>query len=227
MDRKPVDYGQYSILVIEDQPFVRRTIMQILSQIGFRSIAEADNGETGMQECIRTAPDVIVCDIDMKPVSGLQFLAELRASAEVRNRRTPVVFLTNHTESEIVKKAMALGVNGFGVKPPSFGALKERVDRLLDRGGLWAVVGQRFVPGINDALASYVFGAFGVPLWQMAAGAFIGSAPKAFVYTAVGASLGEFSAPLLATAIVVWCVTAVLGAFAAHRGWRHWRDSHQ
>ena len=131
MDTKPVDYGQYSILVIEEQPFVRRTIMQILSQIGFRSIAEADNGETGMQECIRTAPDVIVCDIDMKPVSGLQFLAELRASAEVRNRRTPVVFLTNHTESEIVKKAMALGVNGFVVKPPSFGALKERVDRLL------------------------------------------------------------------------------------------------
>ncbi|QCO15859.1 response regulator [Azospirillum brasilense] len=131
MDRKPVDYGQYSILVIEDQPFVRRTIMQILSQIGFRSIAEADNGETGMRECIRTTPDVIVCDIDMKPVSGLQFLAELRASAEVRNRRTPVVFLTNHTESEIVKKAMSLGVNGFVVKPPSFGALKERVDRLL------------------------------------------------------------------------------------------------
>ena len=131
MDRKPVDYGQFSILVIEDQPFVRRTIMQILSQIGFRSIAEADNGETGMQECIRSTPDVIVCDIDMKPVAGLQFLAELRASAEVRNRRTPVVFLTNHTESEIVKKAMALGVNGFVVKPPSFGALKERVDRLL------------------------------------------------------------------------------------------------
>ncbi|ALJ34826.1 response regulator [Azospirillum brasilense] len=131
MDRKPVDYGQYSILVIEDQPFVRRTIMQILSQIGFRSIAEADNGETGMRECIRATPDVIVCDIDMKPVSGLQFLAELRASAEVRNRRTPVVFLTNHTESEIVKKAMSLGVNGFVVKPPSFGALKERVDRLL------------------------------------------------------------------------------------------------
>lgn len=131
MDKKAVDYDQYKILVIEDQPFVRRTIMQILTQIGFRSIAEADNGETGMQECIRSAPDIIVCDIDMKPVSGLQFLAQLRSSGEVRNTRTPVVFLTNHTESEIVKKAMALGVNGFVVKPPSFGALKERVDRLL------------------------------------------------------------------------------------------------
>ncbi|WP_448205801.1 response regulator [Azospirillum sp. sgz302134] len=131
MDKKAVEYDQYKILVIEDQPFVRRTIMQILMQIGFRSIAEADNGETGMQECIRSNPDIIVCDIDMKPVSGLQFLAQLRASAEVKNNRTPVVFLTNHTESEIVKKAMALGVNGFVVKPPSFGALKERVDRLL------------------------------------------------------------------------------------------------
>ncbi len=131
MDQKTVDYEKFTILVIEDQPFVRRTIMQILMQIGFRKIAEADNGETGMQECIRTNPDLIVCDIDMKPVSGLQFLAQLRASFEVRNTRTPVVFLTNHTESEIVKKAMALGVNGFVVKPPSIGALKERVDRLL------------------------------------------------------------------------------------------------
>ncbi|CAA0138343.1 TVP38/TMEM64 family membrane protein [Mycolicibacterium vanbaalenii] len=98
-----------------------------------------------------------------------------------------------------------------------------RIDGLIERGGLWAVVGQRFVPGISDALASYAFGAFGVPLWQMVVGAFIGSAPRAFVYTAVGASIGEFSAPLAYSAIAVWCVTAVLGAFAAHRGWRSWR----
>ncbi|MCV7056111.1 TVP38/TMEM64 family protein [Mycolicibacterium gilvum] len=99
----------------------------------------------------------------------------------------------------------------------------EQVDRLIERGGLWAVVGQRFVPGISDSLASYAFGAFGVPLWQMAAGAFIGSMPRAFVYTVVGSSIGEFSAPLAFAAAAVWCVTAVIGAFAAHRGWRRWR----
>ncbi len=131
MDKQPVDYARYSLLVIEDQPFVRRTIMQIMVQIGFRTLAEADNGESGMRECIRANPDLIVCDIDMKPVSGLQFLEQLRSSTEVANPRAPVVFLTNHTESEIVKQAMALGVNGFVVKPPSFAALKERVDRLL------------------------------------------------------------------------------------------------
>ncbi len=99
----------------------------------------------------------------------------------------------------------------------------ERLDALIDRGGLWAVVGQRFVPGISDALASYAFGAFGVPLWQMAAGAFIGSAPRAFVYTALGASIGDLSAPLAYTAIAVWCVTAIIGAFAARHGYRQWR----
>lgn len=98
-----------------------------------------------------------------------------------------------------------------------------RVDGLIDRGGLWAVVGQRFVPGISDALASYAFGAFGVPLWQMAVGAFIGSVPRAFVYTALGASIGNRSPLLAYTAIAVWCVTAIVGAFAARHGFRKWR----
>ena len=99
----------------------------------------------------------------------------------------------------------------------------DRLDQQVQRRGLWAVVGQRFIPGVSDALASYAFGAFGVPLWQMAIGALIGSAPRAFVYTALGASIGDLSAALAYSAIAVWCVTAVIGAFAAHRGYRAWR----
>lgn len=102
----------------------------------------------------------------------------------------------------------------------------ERADLLdaqIERRGLWAVVGQRLIPGISDALASYAFGAFGIPVWQMAVGAFIGSVPRAFVYTALGASIGDLSSPLAYTAIGVWVVTAVVGAFAAHRGYRSWR----
>ncbi|GAT07572.1 TVP38/TMEM64 family protein [Mycolicibacterium novocastrense] len=98
-----------------------------------------------------------------------------------------------------------------------------RLDALIARGGLWAVVGQRFVPGISDALASYAFGAFGVPLWQMAVGAFIGSVPRAFVYTALGASISDLNSPLTYVAIAVWCATGIVGAFAAHRGVRSWR----
>jgi uncharacterized membrane protein YdjX (TVP38/TMEM64 family) len=99
----------------------------------------------------------------------------------------------------------------------------DRLDQLIERRGLWAVVGQRFIPGISDALASYAFGAFGIPLWQIAVGAFIGSVPRAFVYTALGASISDLSSPLAYAAIAVWCVTAIIGAFATHRGYRHWR----
>ena len=99
----------------------------------------------------------------------------------------------------------------------------DRIDALIERRGLWAVVGQRFVPGISDALASYAFGAFGVPLWQMAIGSFIGSAPRAFAYTALGASIGNRSSALAYAAVAVWCFTAIIGAFAAHRGFRSWR----
>ncbi len=99
----------------------------------------------------------------------------------------------------------------------------ERIDTQIRRRGLWAVVGQRFVPGISDAMASYAFGAFGMPLWQMAIGALIGSAPRAFVYTALGASISDLTSPLAYVAIGVWCVTAIIGAFAAHRAYRSWR----
>lgn len=101
----------------------------------------------------------------------------------------------------------------------------DRLDALIQRRGLWAVVGQRFIPGLSDALASYAFGAFGVPLWQMAVGAFIGSVPRAFVYTALGASIGDKSPVLAYAAIGVWCVTAVVGAFAARQGFRKWRGN--
>jgi uncharacterized membrane protein YdjX (TVP38/TMEM64 family) len=99
----------------------------------------------------------------------------------------------------------------------------DRIDALIERRGLWAVVGQRFIPGISDALASYAFGAIGVPWWQMAVGAFVGSSPRAFVYTALGASIGNLSSPLAYAAIAVWCVTAIVGAFAARRGYQKWR----
>jgi len=99
----------------------------------------------------------------------------------------------------------------------------DRLDRFIERRGLWAVVGQKFIPGVSDALASYAFGAFGVPLWQIAVGAFIGSVPRAFVYTALGASIGDLSSPLAYAAIAIWCVTAVIGAIATHHGYRKWR----
>ena len=59
-------------------------------------------------------------------------------------------------------------------------------------------------------------------MWQLAVSALIGSLPRAFVYTVLGASIGKPSSPLAYSAIAVWCVTAIVGAFTARRGFRHW-----
>ncbi|MBY0441984.1 MAG: TVP38/TMEM64 family protein [Mycobacteriaceae bacterium] len=99
----------------------------------------------------------------------------------------------------------------------------DQLQELVSKHGLWAVVAQRFIPGISDAFAAYGFGACGVPLWQMAVGAFVGSAPRAFVYTALGSSINDLSSPLAYSAVAVWCVTAIIGALAVRRGYRKWR----
>ncbi len=131
MDRSRADYQPFSVVVIEDQAFVRKTVVQLLGQLGFGRISEAEEGEAGLRECQRSHPDIVVCDVEMRPVNGMDFLSRLRASSEVRNPRTPVIFLTKHSESEVVKQAMALGVNAFVVKPPTLPALRERIDRFL------------------------------------------------------------------------------------------------
>ncbi|MEI8395245.1 MAG: response regulator [Rhodospirillaceae bacterium] len=131
MERSKAEYQSFGVVVVEDQAFVRKTIVQLLGQLGFGRIGEAEEGESGLRECQRLNPDVVVCDIDMKPMNGLGFLTGLRTSTEIRNPRTPVIFLTKHNESEIVKQALALGVNAFVVKPPTLPALRERIDRFL------------------------------------------------------------------------------------------------
>jgi len=131
MGTAAINYAQHSALVIDDQPFVRKTVVHLLKQLGIGAIGEAQDGESGLQECARLNPDFIVCDIDMVPVNGLEFLNRLRTSTTVRNPRVPVIFLTVHSESEVVRKAMDLNVNAFVVKPPTLPTLKERIDRFL------------------------------------------------------------------------------------------------
>lgn len=132
MTGQPVAYEDCAVLVIEDEPFVRLTIAFILRQMGFRRVLEADNGQAGLESCAREKPQIIVCDIEMEPVDGLDFLATLRQQESDQRQRIPVIFLTNHTQSALLERAMSLGVDAFVVKPPSFTALKDRIDRILN-----------------------------------------------------------------------------------------------
>ena len=96
----------------------------------------------------------------------------------------------------------------------------ERLDglaALAERHGVTAVIVQRLAPGIPDAPATYLFGALGVRVWQIALGTLVGSAPRAFSYTSIGASLDDPSSPAAIAGIAGLVVTAVVGAELARR----------
>ncbi|WP_404326599.1 response regulator [Aerophototrophica crusticola] len=123
-------FGQMKALVIEDQDFIRTVVIRILKQLDFHTVWEADDGSSGLSIALERKPDVVICDIEMRPVDGLTFLSHLRQKEEL-GRRTPVIFLTNHAQKEMVLKARDLGVNAFIAKPVTVVGLREKLMVLL------------------------------------------------------------------------------------------------
>lgn len=97
------------------------------------------------------------------------------------------------------------------------------VESLLARRGVLVVAGQRLVPGVPDAPMSYAFGALGVRTWQLLLGTLVGAAPRAFAYTAIGASLDDPTSPLAIAGVAVWLLVAVVGVEVGRRAWLHRR----
>ena len=87
----------------------------------------------------------------------------------------------------------------------------------IEHVGFEAVVVQRLAPGIPDAPLSYAFGALGVTRREMALGTALGTLPRAFSYTAIGASLDDPSTPLAYAGIAGVILSALLGLEAVRR----------
>jgi uncharacterized membrane protein YdjX (TVP38/TMEM64 family) len=88
---------------------------------------------------------------------------------------------------------------------------------LAERHGVAAVVVQRLAPGVPDAPASYVFGLLGTRVWQIAVGTAIGAAPRAFSYTAIGASLDDPGSALAWVGLAGVVLTGLAGAEVLRR----------
>lgn len=125
------DYSALEVLVVDDQSFIRLMIKQLLQQIGFKTIREAEDGAAGIELHNKHSHDLIICDIEMEPIDGLVFLQTVRKAEDSGNNKVPIIFLTQHASSDIVKKAQALKVNAFIVKPPSVEKLRNRIEFVL------------------------------------------------------------------------------------------------
>ena len=99
------------ILVVDDNRLVLSTLTMGLEQEGFATLRAA-SGEEAVQICQQLQPDLILMDIRMPGISGLEAVQRIHASVEV-----PVIFLSAYDDAEIVEQAIAEGGMGYLVKP--------------------------------------------------------------------------------------------------------------
>ena len=120
------------VLVVDDEPFMRTTIKAVLRAVDRFDVAEAERWRhrTG-RDRTNSKPDVVLCDISMPRMGGLQLVAHLRQHPEAWMRDTPVVMLTGHAEEGIVRDALRLQINGYLVKPISPRLLKDRLQNIF------------------------------------------------------------------------------------------------
>lgn len=120
-------------LVIDDHGYMIDVISEILKHFGADVVDRAESADAGV---IRVGPraafDVIVCDFNMKPTNGIQFLQAIRAGKHRDIKRDQrFILLTGHGEMDVVKAAKALDVNGYVVKPVAPDTFLKTVERAL------------------------------------------------------------------------------------------------
>ncbi len=120
-----VDFASLKILVIDDQEFVRTIVKKMLQQLGTGTVLEAQDGVSGLDSVRDNRPDLVICDIQMRPMDGFGFVRQLRAAPGVSN--TPVIMLTAHTDAATVSRAKELDIGAFLAKPVLPPALKEKI----------------------------------------------------------------------------------------------------
>jgi two-component system chemotaxis response regulator CheY len=119
------------ILLVDDDSFMRSTIKRMLRVIGYGDVSEAGDGSTALSMVEECRPDLIICDIEMAPMRGLEFVEKLRRAEEPALRDTPVIMLTGDVNEATVRNAVKLGIRGYLAKPVSPKQLGARVAAVL------------------------------------------------------------------------------------------------
>lgn len=128
-----IDYSRLNVLLIEDESYTRVITRRILNQIGVTSIAEARDGSEGLSELLRAKPDIIFCDINMAPMSGLEFVGKLRELTLGHLSETWVVMLTADNDFDSRVAAEQHNVAGYLTKPVSLNLIREQLDSIVER----------------------------------------------------------------------------------------------
>lgn len=119
------------VLVIEDDDFTRKLTLQVLRDLGYSNIVDADNATAAIKLLNAHAFDLVITDINMPRMNGLQLIQKIRAGKTCAKPETRVVVLTSFSQTEILSSALALDINGFLVKPIIPALVEEKLTQAL------------------------------------------------------------------------------------------------
>ena len=117
------------IMITDDHSMIREGLKNLLELDGdIEVIAEAENGEECLQKLLTVKPDVLLLDINMPKMNGLEVLKSLKdAKSKVK-----VLILTVHNETEYLLKAVEIGINGYVLKDSESAELKKVIFTIAD-----------------------------------------------------------------------------------------------
>ena len=117
------------ILIVDDYGTMVRIIRNLLKQIGYENVDEADNGEVALEKIRAKKYGLVISDWNMAPMSGFELLQKVRADAA--NSKTPFIMVTAESKTDNVVAARKAGVNNYIVKPFNAATLKAKIDQVL------------------------------------------------------------------------------------------------
>lgn len=121
------------ILVVDDFSTMRRIIKNLLKDLGFANVQEADDGSTALPMLQQGDFDFVVTDWNMPGMQGIDLLRNIRADDNLKH--LPVLMVTAEAKKEQIVAAAQAGVNGYVVKPFTAATLKEKLDKIFERLG--------------------------------------------------------------------------------------------
>ncbi len=116
-------------LVVDDFSTMRRIVKNLLNDLGYANVVEADDGNSAWPLLQAGGIDFLVTDWNMPGMPGLELLKQVRADPKLA--KMPVLMLTAEAKREQIIEAAQAGVNGYVIKPFTAITLKEKIDKIL------------------------------------------------------------------------------------------------
>ena len=117
-------------LVVDDFSTMRRIVKNLLNDLGYANVVEADDGTSAWPLLQAGGIDFLVTDWNMPGMPGLELLKQVRADPKLA--KMPVLMLTAEAKREQIIEAAQAGVNGYVIKPFTAITLKEKIDKILE-----------------------------------------------------------------------------------------------